>query len=242
VFNRKISHLYSPTSRSARTLYAIMNQLDILYYFELQKRLKEIVLFISCHQDNYNTYSIKIENLFVDICSFFDSLTQTWITEKKQNGFSFTNEANVVKLNHKLAGRDNFNFGDYKILLEPDFNLSAKEVNLNIYQDNYFGNPMNFSPSSIIGHKLKPFDNWTVGSLSWWSAFTKLKHNRLSHIKEATLGRTLNSLAAVYIILSLKNEQSFKEGNVSEDIYEVYFPLYWVNSGRKMSGIITWKK
>lgn len=218
-----------------------MRQLDIPYYIELQRRIKDILLYASCHQDNFDTYSIKIENLFVDICAFFDSICQTTIVEKNNQGHTFSNAASIRNLSDKLVGREYFNMGDYRSLLEVDLSLSSKELNLNVYEDNFYGNPMNYLPQNINGFKIKPFDNWGSGSLDWWSAFTKLKHNRLANIKEASLKRTIHALGATYIILSLKNETEFKQGDVTIELYEIFLPLYWQFSGRKMEGIIMWK-
>ena len=219
-----------------------MNQLDTIYYLELQKRLEEIVLFVSCHDDNFNSYSVKIENLFVDTCAFFDSLCQTFISEQVAQGHSFINQASVTNFLSKVSGSEYFNMGDYRKLLESEFGLSSKEININIHEDYYIANPMVGLPSDINGYKIKPFENWgNGGGLQWWTRFTKMKHNRLLNIKEATLESVLHALGATYIILTVKNETTFKMGDVVTEIYKVFFPLFWEFKGRKMAGIIIWK-
>ena len=216
-----------------------MKHLDIAYYLELQKRLKDILLYISCHEDNFKTYSIKIENLFVDTCAFLDSLCQSFIIRKDKEGFRFTNSINVQKFPRKLDGRDFFKMNDYKELLLSDFDLSNKEINLNVYSDNLFINTDYLDPENN-GYKLKPFGNWPIGSLSWWQSYTRLKHNRLVNIKEASLENTINSLGATFIIVSIYNEQDFKDGKINKEIYEVFFPLYWAFNGRRMTGNPIW--
>jgi len=216
-----------------------MRHLDIAYYLELQRRLKDILLYISCHEDNFETYSIKIENLFVDICAFLDSLCQSFIITKNNEGFIFSNSNNIQRFSRKLSGRDFFNMNDYKELLLKDFDLSNKAVNLNVYSDNLFINTDYINPDNN-GYKLKPFGNWLNGNLNWWQSYTKLKHNRLINIKEASLENTINSLGATFIIVSIYNEQYFKGGKIIKEIYEVFFPLYWTLKGRIMTGNPIW--
>jgi len=220
-----------------------MRKLDIPYYLELQRRLEEIILYISCHEDNFNTYSIKIENLFVDTCSFFDSLCQTFINEKHASNHIFANQPLVKDFSNKLIGREFFNMGDYKILLSTEFGLAEKELNLNIYEDVYYGNPIAiFGPqTTLLGYKIRPFSNWNLSVLDWWASYTKLKHNRIENIKVATFEMILKSLGAVYIILSLKNELDFKNGDISIELYNIFFPEYWEFKGRKMPGIVMWQ-
>lgn len=213
-----------------------MRQLDIPYFLELQRRLKEIILYVSCHQDNFETYSIKIENLFVDTCAYFDSLCQTFITDKARSGHVFSNSSMVKKLSNKIAGTKFFTMSDYETLLESEFKLSDKEIRLNLYEDHYLGGPMHIS-NSFQGYKIKPFDKWkNGGSPIWWTAYTKLKHNRLSNIKEATLKQTIFSLGATFIILTIRNEAEFKSGNIIIELYEVFYPLYWKYNGTVLKG------
>ncbi len=213
-------------------------ELDIAYYLELQKRFKEITLYIACHDDNFRTYSVKIENLFVDICAFFDSLCQTFIREKTAS--SFSNAASVCCLSDKITGTKYFNIIDYKTLLENAFNLSSKEIILNLHEDYFYGNPAKLW-GQMQGYKIKPFDKWSGEyNLEWWQAFTKLKHNRLDNMKEATLKQVIYSLGATYIILSLKNEKKFKDGAITLELYEVFFPQYWKEHGRISSGTVLW--
>ena len=51
--------------------------------------------------------------------------------------------------------------------------------------------------------KIQPFQKWantqTFVSLDWWSAYNKLKHDRFSNIKKATLENAVNSVAGLLI-------------------------------------------
>ena len=182
--------------------------------------------------------------MIVDICSFFDSLCQTYIRDKHFSGYVFKNEAQVENLKNKLEGKKNFNFnaGDYRKLIEGDFILSHRVVNLNLYEDNLFINPLRFSPDKIEGYEIVHFEEWNRDKgTEWWGSFTKLKHDRVRNHKEATLKNVIFSLAAVFVILCLENETAFKEGKVPPDIYRVFFPKFWESHGWVTRGIVTWK-
>ena len=212
------------------------------YYLELQRRATNLFRYISCHERNFETYSIVLESLLVDACSFFDSLCQTFIREKSRAGHNFATQAEVDKFHEKLEGDADFNFANYRDLLEPDLALSGKQVNLNPYEGNYFSNPMQFVPDNVSGYLLKPFDEWRdERALPWWKAFTDLKHDRISNFREATFKNVLNALAGVFIQLTLRHEQEFKEGRMALELYDLFFPKYWNFKGRVTLCNFTWE-
>jgi hypothetical protein len=218
-------------------------QQDIPYYIELQRRMFDIFRYVSCHERNFDTYSVILESLLVDTCSFFDSLCQTFIREKSQAGYTFKQESQVVDFKKKVTLSTNFDFhfGDYRTLLEADFVLSNREVNLNPYEDALYSNPMNYMPDKISGYLIRPFKEWASGSSSpWWNAFTALKHDRMSNFREAKLWMAIYSLAAAFVILTLRNETAFKEGSVSMELYELFFPKYWTWRGRVTLANFIW--
>lgn len=195
----------------------------------------DIFRYVSCHERNFDTYSVILESLLIDACSFFDSSCQTLIREKSRAGHTFKEESLVGDFKKKVSGNKEFNFGDYRQLLEGDFVLSTKKVNLNPYEDALYSNPMHYLPDAISGYLIAPFKEWIAGSVStspWWKAFTGLKHDRLSNFREARLGNVIHSLAAAFIILTLRNESEFKAGSVSLELYELFFPKYWTFKGR----------
>lgn len=220
----------------------MLQPLDFPYYLELQKRLEEVFLFVACNEKNYSTHSIKIENLFVDNCAFFESLIQSFVIElyHKKHEFNYQNE--VADFEKKINGHKHFSISDYRLLLENEFDLAKKELNLNSYEDDYFGNPQGMIlPAKINGYKIKPLEKWDDNKNPlWWSAFTKLKHNRMKNIKRATLKNLINSFGATFLILLIKNEAQFKKGKVPESIYNVFFPKFWTFKGRATRGVVKW--
>lgn len=188
---------------------------------------------MSCHERNFDTYSVILESLLIDTGSFFDSLCQTLIRERSLAGYTFKQESQVKKFQNKVSGSAEFNYGDYRELLEGDFVLSTKEVNLNLYEDALYSNPMHYAPNAISGYLMVPLKDWATGkSSAWWKAFTSIKHDRLSNFHKANLRNVLHSLASVFIVLTLHNEADFKAGSVSLELYDLFFPKYWTFKGR----------
>jgi hypothetical protein len=216
--------------------------MDIPYYIELQRRMFDIFRYVSCHEKNFETHSVILESLLVDTCSFFDSLCQTFIREKSGAGHVFKQQSQVGDFKGKLSGSHEFNFGDYRTLLEGDFVLSTKEVNLNPYEDALYSNPMNYAPDKIAGYHIVPFKEWAAdpGKSPWWRAFTDLKHDRLKNFREAKLRNVIYALAAVFIVLTLQNEAAFKTGSITPELYDLFFPKYWAFKGRVTPGIFMW--
>ena len=206
--------------------------LDIPYYLELQRRQFDILRYVSCHENNFETYSVILESLLIDACSFFDSLCQTLIREKAETGHQFKQGSAIPDFTAKVTGKADFNFGDYRTLLEGDFALSPREINVNVYEDALY-NPIHSLPDQVSGYRIAPFNEWaTGGSSPWWKAFTDLKHDRMANFREAKLRHVLYSLGAVFIVLTIRNELDFKQGAVSLELYDLFFPKYWRFKGR----------
>ena len=68
---------------------------NLIYYIDLQRRLQDIFLYVSCYEENFNVYSIKIESLIIDTCSFFDSLCQGFIKSLKTKNHTFKKENEI---------------------------------------------------------------------------------------------------------------------------------------------------
>src|SRR5689334_21878754 len=162
------------------------------YFVDLQNRMIDIFPFVSCHETNFGTYSIKIESLFVDVCSFFDSLSQTYICEQHKKGYPFKGQDKVKYFEKKIAsvgqpkGSDKkgefFNAGDYRSLFEGTYRLSDKEVGVNNYDGQLVLNAVQFPVEKADSYIILPFQDWAAGrSTTWWEAYTRLKHNRLAN-------------------------------------------------------------
>ncbi|MGQ7870707.1 hypothetical protein [Sunxiuqinia sp. sy24] len=211
---------------------------DIIYYLELQRTFEDILLYVSMHEDNFGTFSVKIENLFVSACSFLDSLCQTFIIANKESGKKFTGESQVPNFLKKSEAREYFNINDYQRIFQSEYDISKYEINLNCHSEHFVGNPIFFinqENREVNFCLIKPFENWDNSiNPDWWKDFTSLKHNRLHNTKLGNLKNLTYALAATFIILSIKNEDTFKNALIDKEIYNVFFPNYW-----KVKGINT---
>jgi hypothetical protein len=214
--------------------------LDLFYYLELQRRMFDVFRYVSCHEKNFRVHSIILESLLVDVCSFFDSLCQTLVREKVTQGHTFKNQ--IPKLNDKVNGNIEFNFGDYRALFESEFLLSGRVLDLVRYEGVSHARRESLDPKTVIGFPVEPFREWPKADSSpWWRAFTDLKHDRLKNFHQATLENCIYAMAAVFVVLTLRHEADFKRGGVPAEIYDLFFPKYWTFSGRVMPGIVRWK-
>ncbi len=215
--------------------------LDVSYFLELQARLLDTFSYASCHERNFQTYSIKLESVIVDTCSFLDSLSQVLLRELGSSGHSFSNGSAVSDLSKKVAGSASFSAGNQRKLLEADFKLSTRRLLVLKYEDNLYMNPLAANPGTLTGYSIAPFEEWDSGHrASWWDAYTHLKHDRLGHFTKATLHTALHAVGAVFVVLTVRHEKEFKEGHVDPRVYDLFMPRYWSPGGRVMPGMIRW--
>src|SRR5262249_43996903 len=135
--------------------------------------------------------------------------------------------------------RKHFNIQDYEKLLNVDFCLHDKAVILS------YAHPLSTMyalyiqrTSGALGYRIQPFSDWAPkNSPFWWKAFTDLKHDRMTNFKKASLRNTIYALAAVFIIVSIMNEDLFCNGSVSAEIYNLFSIQYWNRTGSVMTGI-----
>lgn len=227
-----------------------MNNLELDYFLELQCNMTDIFRYVACHETNFGSFSIRIESALIDTAAFFDSVCQDFIRLRHAEHYvrreigetnascasCFKASGEVTKFQEKVSGDVEFNMGDYRKLMEPEFILSRCEVQLRPYQQNY---PSLKCPDGFI---LKPFSQWEKEhTLPWWEAFTKLKHDRINNFHLATLRNAINALAATFIVLSFKYLDEFRGGLLTGDTYALFYPLYWRKAGSIVPVLPIWK-
>jgi hypothetical protein len=79
-----------------------------------------------------------------------------------------------------------YNLKDYSELVENDLDL---EVAISLFTD-----------QSILF--LNPFSNWTKAPPTWWSAYNKLKHDRLNNYNESTYENAIHAMAGLHQVIS----------------------------------------
>lgn len=75
-------------------------------------------------------------------------------------------------------------FGEYRNIFEPLYTLSKHKVTVLPTQNT-----------------ILPFEGWgNNGSLSWWNAYTDIKHSRFTNRKSATLKTVIDALSALFLL------------------------------------------
>jgi len=63
---------------------------------------------------------------------------------------------------------------------------------------------------------LNPWKNWgSEKNPDWWKAYNNVKHERNEHFQDANLMSTLNSVAALYVMLLFFYQEEAEEGQLS---------------------------
>jgi hypothetical protein len=212
--------------------------LEVGYYSELQKRLIGLFQTVACDQRNFGTFSVVMASIFLDSASYLDSLAQNLIRAYASAGKTFKSAGSVRDYAKKLQGDLHFNMADYRCLLDVEFGLSAKEVNLNCHGGDYYGSPTACLAESAARFPMSPFAEWSSGqSPAWWKAFTDVKHDRIKHGNKATLENTLLSMAAVVVVLVEYRPRYMRESAAGLDAFRLFTPLYWKISASRMAGL-----
>jgi len=226
---------YSQAVGGAIMKYAPVGRgyLDVGYYAELQKRLFDVFLYVSCDKRNFGTFSITLASIFLDAASFFDSLAQTFIRSHAEAGQKFKSEARIDNFRRKIDGKDFFNMDDYRILFEMEFLFSDKVLNLNPHGGDFYSQPTACFRDPARCFDVQPFIAWSSDkNPEWWRAFTRVKHDRIKHMDQATLGNTIEAYGAVLTVLSFYHTRFMKFHTRALDTYRLFTPRYWKLEGQ----------
>ncbi len=77
--------------------------------------------------------------------------------------------------------------------------------------------------------EIQPFAKWEITkpaqSLSWWKAFSDIKHNRYNQLKQASQENVLNILGALYL-MEMMFLKRITEGTTEFDVFDVSSNLF----------------
>jgi hypothetical protein len=138
----------------------------------LVQKLDEIFLYIEPSRSSLNTYSHKTRELLILACTEVENFWQYFMTNAECKPLNKRNHTtkDYVKLADKLFLRD-------------------YEFTLKTY-------------SSVPS--IRPFKDWDIkaptGSLLWYDAYNKTKHDRDKHFADATLIHCINAVVANLIM------------------------------------------
>ena len=159
-----------------------------------EKTFKEITDALPYTAENKTSWSPKLVNLFLDICSTFDSLCRHIIAEGKGD----EEEVRII---------------------EDGKNTTKKVKHLDItdFEENFL-RPQNFLDKRVIVYiyylfpnqcLIKPFENYLEICTGWWKIYNQLKHDRFNNFQKANLENTMRVLAALFVLLVSYKDQQF---------------------------------
>ena len=101
-----------------------------------------------------------------------------------------------------------------------EFVAGSSAKNINEYREVICSGFPQFPEVQVMipryGINLAPWDRWSdAENPDWWRAYNKVKHERNSNFKEASLSNTLNSTAGLFILLLLFHRKLAESGRLS---------------------------
>jgi len=154
--------------------------------FELyEEDLVQFMKIVPFSEESKNTWSPRLVNLFLDICSFFDSLCRFIVSK------------GVKDVNTKISIKDKSG----KIIAKKIKDLDIEDFENNLLKNiDVFNSNVAFYtyPLEII----KPFESYrNRENNGWWNVYNDLKHNRLINYQKATLKNTIKALSSLFLLL-----------------------------------------
>lgn len=147
-----------------------ISKLNWNYYLALERDLSSTFNYVECCTDNYKTYSIEFEKIFLSICAEFDSVVKDFAVMNS----TAKRPCNIKDAFDLLNGSNSLDFStlSVRLLLNQGHQLRP------------------LSDWSKGGYK----------KLGWWGSYTEIKHDRSSSYKNANLKNCLDSLASLYLV------------------------------------------
>ena len=176
-----IDHDYADNPVHYLRAYRII-QRDVISLFE----------FIEPADINSSSYSFKIYELFLRICTEIEANFKAIL---KDNTFNPTNNKG------KPIAEKNWNINHYK-KINLSHHLSGYEVTLPVW--------------SGIKDKRKPYQEWdNKPTLSWYSAYNSVKHSRVDNFSKANFNNLIDAFCALNILIySQFRTEDFDTGSI----------------------------
>lgn len=186
-------------------------------YDILEKEFVEISRFIAFTEDNFDTYSIKIQELHLRICSEIENILKLvihkhfvseeeiltlWETQKS----SFLNQKSLTDdysdLYNKLNSNEKTKLDKY-LFGFPDFafyfKIACNKFNLDKKGAIFL---LGITPTTTL-HILQPFEIENgLNVPTWWTNYNKIKHDKLNNFSRCKLSDLINSMSGVYLLMN----------------------------------------
>ena len=172
-------------------------------YLQREKEFIDFIKYVPPSKNQKSVWSLKLANQLIligsSIDSFFKQALPYYLNESINSKYA-NKWSNVQSINDELELFNRLKFSNNK-----NNNKKIKKLNMGDFRDlfeEYYNQLSKHAVYLLITReKIVPFKEWSSGgSLSWWNAYTDLKHNRFKNREQATVENVLNSLAALFLL------------------------------------------
>jgi hypothetical protein len=168
----------------------------------IQKDLQTLFEYVDPSDQNLNSYSFRMHELFMRSCIETEANFKAIL---KENIFNPTDKTG------KLIPENRWNIHFYK-KINKTHHLSGYKVHVPIWDGSH----------SVF----EPFKEWeTQTELTWYQAYNRSKHDRQTQFKEANLENLLNAILGLLALLTSQfRDQDFSPGPtlISASGYDFY--------------------
>lgn len=140
-------------------------------YFIIENDFKKIMEYVEFSNDNINTYSHRLYELLLRICTEFENNCKGIL---KINGYNKTTNLNIT---------------DYFLI-----NKASKLNEYTLRLNNWFPEPIEFKP-------FVNWSSESYSPLDWYQAYNNVKHNRTEKFSDANLNNVLKAIGGLFVIL-----------------------------------------
>ncbi|CAA0098973.1 Uncharacterised protein [BD1-7 clade bacterium] len=181
-----------------------------------EREFSAIGEYIAFDDDNFSAYSVKIQELHLRICSEIENVLKRLVhkhflseievkasweerkskdlvkADKLEEYSSISESLNKKKMTQ--VDRNLFGFPDFAFYLE----IASENISLD-KKSAIFTSMLNSSSDKSV---VTPFEIMEGSNVPrWWTAYNKLKHDKISNFSKCTLDDLVNSFAGLFILM-----------------------------------------
>lgn len=198
-------------------------------YLQREKEFIDFIKYVPPSENQKSVWSLKLANQLIligsSIDSFFKQALPFYLNESIKSKYN-SKWSNVQSINKELELFNRLRYSNKK-----NNNKKIRKLNFGDFRDLFEGYYNQLSKHAVYllvtREKIVPFEEWSSGgSLSWWDAYTNLKHNRFKNRELATVENVLNALAALFLlnVYYHPNRKFLAEKGLIETFYETPLP------------------
>ncbi len=149
---------------------------------DLEDRFAAFLRAVPPTPEHNPVHSPALASLLLDGCSLVETVLKSTMDNARYNGI-----ANIAqhRARRYAAVPPYLNIGDLRRVFRAD---------------SFYSKPVWYRPG---GNRSFPWYVWrnTAGNPTWWASYNNVKHSRFDNAREATLGTTMHSMKALFLVL-----------------------------------------